>query len=71
MAMTIDPTAQKFLDALAKAGGPPIYTMSPTAARGVLSSAQAAPVAKLPADIRDMTIPVGPTGSTRLRVIRP
>ncbi len=69
--MTIDPTAQKFLNALAKAGGPPIYTMSPSAARAVLSGAQAAPVAKLPAEIRNVTIPAGPTGSTRLRVVRP
>jgi acetyl esterase/lipase len=67
----LEPTTQKFIDALAAAGGPPIYTLSPDAARDVLAGAQAQPVAKLPASIEDTTFPVGPTGSARIRLVRP
>ena len=45
--------------------------MSPDAARDVLAGAQAQPVAKLPAAIEDTTFPVGPTGSVRIRLVRP
>jgi acetyl esterase len=68
---TIEPSTRKFLDALAKAGGPPIYTLSPDAARKVLAGAQAGDVKTMPAEIEDRTIPVGPTGSVRLRIVRP
>lgn len=68
----LEPTTQSFVDALNAAGGPPLYTLSPTAARDVLASAQkAAPVEKLPVSIDDTTFPVGPTGSVRVRVVRP
>jgi acetyl esterase len=70
-APVLEPTTQKFIDALAAAGGPPIYTLSPDAARDVLAGAQAQPVAKLPASIEDTTFPVGPTGSVRIRIVRP
>jgi len=33
--------SQAFLDAIARAGGPPIYTLDPVAARAVLAGAQA------------------------------
>jgi acetyl esterase len=56
---------------LTAAGGPPIYTLSPDAARDVLAGAQAQPVAKLPAAIEDTTFPFGPTGSVRIRIVRP
>ncbi|MDG2529002.1 alpha/beta hydrolase [Caulobacter endophyticus] len=65
----LDPAAQAFVDSLA--GGKPIYTMTPTEARGALSGAQAIPVAKLPARIEDKVFPVGPTGSVRVRIVRP
>jgi acetyl esterase len=70
-APVLEPTTQKFIDALAAAGGPPIYTLSPAAARDVLAGAQAQPVAKPPAAIEDTTFPVGPTGSVRIRIVRP
>ena len=63
-AAVLEPTTRKFIDALAAAGGPPIYTLSPQAARDVLAGAQAQPVAKPPAAIEDTTFPVGPTGSS-------
>jgi acetyl esterase len=56
---TLESATQKFIDALSAAGGPPLYTLSPDAARKVLAGAQAQPVAKLPASIEDTTFPVG------------
>ena len=68
---SVEPGTQKFLDRLAAQGGPPIYTLSPKDARAVLSGAQAMKVAKLPVEIAVRTIPVGPTGKTRIRIVRP
>jgi acetyl esterase len=70
-APVLEPVTQKFIDALTAAGGPPLYTLSPADARNVLASVQAQPVAKLPASIQDTDFPVGPTGSTRIRIVRP
>jgi acetyl esterase len=56
---------------LAAGGGPPLYTLSPAAARDVLAQAQARPVAKPAASIEDTTFPVGPTGTVRIRIVRP
>jgi len=67
----LERTTQKLVDALAAAGGPPIYTLSPTDAREVLTRLQATEVTKLPAEIEDVALPVGPTGSTRVRIVRP
>jgi acetyl esterase len=67
----LEPNTQNFVDALAAAGGPPLYELTPAAARDVLSNAQRVPVKKLPADIEDTTFPVGPTGTVRIRIIRP
>jgi acetyl esterase len=67
----LEPVTQKFLDALSAAGGPPLYTLSPADARAVLAGIQAQPVAKPSASIQDTTFPVGPTGSTRIRIVRP
>jgi len=70
-APVLEPETQKFVDSLAAAGGPPLYTLTPDAARDVLAGAQAIPVTKLPASIEDTTFPVGPTGSVRIRIVRP
>ncbi|WP_147707722.1 alpha/beta hydrolase [Microvirga massiliensis] len=67
----LEPTTQSFIDALTAAGDPPLYTLSPADARDVLARAQAQPVAKLDAVIEDTIFPVGPTGSVRIRIIRP
>ncbi len=69
--MNVEPTTQEFLDMLAAAGGPPIYTLTPAGARQVLRDAQAGPVDAPAADIEDRAIPVGPRGSVRVRVVRP
>ena len=67
--MTLEPTTQKFIDSLA--GAPPLSTLSPEAAHKVLTDLQSRPVAMRPADLEDTTWPVGPTGSTRIRIVRP
>jgi acetyl esterase len=66
----LEPTAQAFVDGLT--GGKPIQTLTPTEARGVLTSVQkAAEVKLLDVQIKDVALPLGPTGSVNIRVIRP
>jgi len=60
---------QQFIDSLADA--PPIYTLSPADARSVLVQAQSIPVGKPSAQIEDIALPVGPTGSVPIRIVRP
>jgi acetyl esterase len=66
---TLEIHTQQFIDGLA--GAPPIYTLSPADARSVLARAQSIPVGKPSAQIEDITLPVGPTGSVPIRVVRP
>ena len=68
-AMTLEPTTQQFADILAKA--PPTWSLSPAAAHQGLTDLQSKPVAMRPTDIEDTTWPVGPTGTTRIRIVRP
>jgi acetyl esterase len=69
-AHVLDPATAAFIDGLA--GSPPIYTLTPDAARAVLSQAQAAAGALLPdISIKDVELPVGPDGRTRIRAVRP
>jgi acetyl esterase len=66
---TLELHTQEFVDSLA--GAPPIYTLSPADARSILVRAQSIPVGKPSAQVQDITLPVGPTGSVPIRVIRP
>lgn len=65
------PTVQKFLDELAASESPPVNTMSPQDVRQILRDLQSGEVAKLPADIEDKILPVGPKGSVSVRIVRP
>ena len=69
--IVLETTTQAFVDSLAAQGGKPIYELSYKDARQVLEDAQAKPVAKLPADIEDKVLPVGPTGEVSVRIFRP
>jgi len=69
--VSIEPGTQKFLDALAASGAPAIHTLTHGEARKVLTRVQAGPTDAPAADLEDRTIPVGPKGSTRLRIFRP
>jgi acetyl esterase len=68
-APVLEPTTQKFIDSLA--GSPPIYTVGPQAARETLLRAQSGPIDLPPVSIVDRVLVTGPTGQTRIRVIRP
>ena len=65
----LEPTIQKFIDDLNAAGGKPLYQLGPAAAHQVLTDLQSQPVRLLPVDIEDTTFPVGPTGTTRIRIV--
>src|SRR5262245_57380770 len=68
----VEQKTRSFLENLKKQGGPPIYTLSPKAARTVLSDLQASvPVEKLPAAIENRSIPGGPTASVSITIVRP
>jgi acetyl esterase len=69
--IVLEAGTQAFIDALAKLGGKPIYQLPYAAARQVLEDAQSTPVIKLPADVEDRTLPVGPGGEVSVRIYRP
>lgn len=68
---TLLPSARSFLDALAAAGGPPIYTLSPADAREVLRGAQAGPIDKEPADVRELDVAAPDGAPLSLRIVTP
>lgn len=67
----LEPHTRAFIEAVAAQGGEPLYKLSYPAARKVLEDLQALPVAKLPADVEEKTLPVGPTGEVPVRIYRP
>lgn len=66
--MSLEPTTQQFIDGLS---GPQLYELSPEDAHQVLTELQAQPVELQDAKIEDTVWPVGPTGETRIRIVRP
>ena len=70
-AIVLEPKTQAFVDALNAQGGKPLYELSYQDARKVLEDAQAISVTKLPANIEEKTLPVGPTGEVSVRIYRP
>jgi acetyl esterase len=70
--LVIEPATEAWLASLAVAGGPPIYELTPEAARAVLRSAQASVAVDLErAELEERTIPGGPSGSVGVRIYRP
>src|SRR5262245_40987826 len=67
----LEPKTQAFIDAVTAQGGKPLFELSYADARKVLEDAQAPPVTKLPADIEDKVLPVGPGGEISVRIYRP
>jgi acetyl esterase len=51
--------------------GPPLSQLSPAAAHVVLTDLQSQPMPLPDAQIEDVVWPVGPTGETRIRIVRP
>ena len=66
--MTLEPTTQTFINSL---NGPPLSQLSPAAAHKVLTDLQSQPIPLPDAQIEDVVWPVGPTGQTRIRIVRP
>jgi acetyl esterase len=66
--MPLEPKTQEFIDSLS---GPPLYELDPNAAHKVLTDLQSLPIALQDARIEDTVWPVGPTGTTRIRIVRP
>ena len=69
----LEQNARALLNNLQQQGGPPIYTLSPDMARGVLSGLQASSsVQKLPADVENRTIPGGSNSKdVSITIVRP
>ena len=68
---TVENKTKLFLEKLQQIGGPPLYTLTPTEARNVLSGLQAGPIEKLPAEIENKTIPGGPNREISIQIVRP
>src|SRR5262245_12275770 len=66
--MALEPTTQAFINSLS---GPPLSQLSPAQAHQVLTDLQSQPVQLQEAQIEDPVWPVGPTGETRIRIVRP
>ncbi len=66
---TLEPVTQQFIDSLA--GAPPTWSLSAPAAHQLLTDLQSKPIPVRPADVTDVVWPVGPTGQTRIRILRP
>src|SRR3954454_6776927 len=62
---------QAFVDDLKATGSPPVYMLTPEAARAAMIEIQAATGRKPQALIEDTIFPVGPTGVVRIRIVRP
>jgi acetyl esterase len=67
----LEPATQRFIDDLKASGSKPLYQLTPREAHQVLTDLQSQPVPLLPVDIEDTTFPVGPTGTIRIRIVRP
>lgn len=65
----LEPAAQAFADA--NANPPFLFQLSPEEGRKIVDGVQAAPAGLEEADVSDLTIEGGPTGSVRVRIIRP
>lgn len=66
--MALEPTTQAFINSLT---GPPLSELGPAAAHKVLTDLQSLPIELQDAQIEDTVWPVGPTGQTRIRIVRP
>jgi len=61
---------QAFIDAVNAQGGKPLYELSYKDARKVLEDAQSGNVTKLPANVEERVLPVGPRRGS-VRIYRP
>jgi acetyl esterase len=67
----VDPIVKSLLEDLNSQDGPQLYELSVKDARDVLNDTQKMDVKKLPVDMDDQDIPVGPNGNVSIRIVRP
>lgn len=65
----LEPEAEEF--AKATANPPFLFDLGPEKGRETVDEVQAGPVAKLPVDVEELTIPGGPGGKVSIRIVRP
>ena len=66
----LEPAAQAFADA--NSTPPFLYQLAPEKGREIAVAVQTDPPPVLPeADVEDLTVPGGPTGEVRVRIVRP
>ncbi|MFF5989295.1 alpha/beta hydrolase [Prauserella flavalba] len=67
--LALEPAAQAFAEAT---DNPPfLYELDPDEGRKTVDEVQSGDLAKPDADLEDLTIPGGPTGEVRVRIVRP
>jgi acetyl esterase len=71
LAAGIEPATRVFLELVNRMHGTPIYRMTPDNARKALLKLQSGGIPRMPADIRDLSLPGGPRGAIRVRMVRP
>jgi acetyl esterase len=67
----LEPAAQGFIESLGVAGIVPIHALSPRESRAMLAELQSGPIGRPNARIEDVTLPLGPGGFVRARIVRP
>src|ERR687889_581315 len=74
---TVEKNTKLFLEKIQQSGGPPIYTLTATEARKILSGLQASSLEKVPpadnppSEIENKTIPGGPNGEISIQIVKP
>ncbi len=71
MKAMLEKNTARFIEEVTAQGGPPLYTISPSAARQVLENVQSQPTEKLTVQTEDLILPCGPQGSVSVRIVRP
>ncbi|MEJ0020357.1 MAG: alpha/beta hydrolase [Acetobacteraceae bacterium] len=66
---SLEPVTQQFIDSMASQ--PWQHTVTPDEARALLARLQSVPAGRPSAQIDDITLPAGPTGSVQIRIVRP
>ena len=70
--IVLEPKTQAFIDVVNSSGGKPLYELSYADARNVLENAQSsARVNKLPVDVEEHTLPVGPGSTVSVTIFKP
>ena len=67
--VVLEPAAREFAEATAKP--PYLFDLGPVAGRETVDEVQAGPVDKPEAEIEELTVPGGPSGSVAVRIVRP